>query len=143
MKSLAAQDVSLSEIARRFGIGKASVLRILKARKETAQVSAKEAAGPPSLHLETSRAVIPIGPVIREGVMPHSTDLPFDGVLSGLRAGLAGVGVALEMELTSQAGEAKSFTVRLYPEDAKRLSSILAEAASIAEMGKALTKTRQ
>lgn len=36
---LAAQEVSLSEIARRLGIGKASVHRILKARKETAQVA--------------------------------------------------------------------------------------------------------
>ena len=75
--------------------------------------------------------------------MPHATDLPFDGVLSGLKAGLAGVGVALEMELTSQDGEAKSFTVRLYPEDAKRLSSILAEAAAVAEMGEVPTGTRQ
>lgn len=34
MAELAGQDVSLSEIARRLGIGKASVHRILKAQKE-------------------------------------------------------------------------------------------------------------
>lgn len=36
---LAAQDVSLSEIARRLGIGKASVHRILKARKEAQEAA--------------------------------------------------------------------------------------------------------
>jgi hypothetical protein len=75
--------------------------------------------------------------------MIQPTEPTFDGILSGVAAGLVGPGVALNMQLTSESGECRTFTVRLFPEDARRLSSILAEAASAAGMGEAATCKRQ
>lgn len=75
--------------------------------------------------------------------MAKHSDPLFDGVLSSVQIGLTSGGVALSVELTSQAGDEAAFMARLFPDDARRLATALSDAATIAEMGTTPTLTRQ